>query len=275
MMEKPDWHKLAQKSLPVLLALILTLGVSVTFLGNTNAQALNDFENLVDWKNMGNKESAQTQAESDKLALQQKQDELAATMKETEELLGQLNAIKQETQDLINQAQNQSGVVADKLGEMNDAYDRVEDAYGRLEEAEQQKWVVPIRYTNISSPFGERIHPVAGEAKFHYGVDLAAPMGTPIVATRSGYVDVATYNESAGYYVVIDHQDGYDSRYMHMQKYIVEKGQYVVTGQIIGYCGQSGVATGSHLHFEIYKGGTKAVNPADYMTLKAYILPEE
>ena len=275
MMEKPDWHKLAQKSLPYLLALVLALGVSVTFLGNTNAQALTDFENLVDWKYMGqaNMESTKAQVEAEKQTLQQKQDELAATLKETEELLAQLNSVKQETQDLITQAQNQSGAVADKLGEMNDTYDRVEEAYDRLEEAEQQKWVVPIQYTNISSPFGNRTHPVAGEAQFHPAVDLAAPYGTPIVATRSGTVEMATYDDVSGYYVVINHLDGYDSRYMHMQKYIVEPGQFVVTGQIIGYCGASGVATGSHLHFAIYKNNTP-VNPADYMTLKAYITEE-
>ena len=78
----------------------------------------------------------------------------------------------------------------------------------------------------------------------------------------------AAYDEdNEGYYVNIDHLDGYVSRYMHMDKYIVTQGQFVVAGQIIGYCGDSGIATGVHLHFGIYKDG-KAVNPAYYMDIK-------
>ena len=128
-------------------------------------------------------------------------------------------------------------------------------------------WLTPITYDYLSSPFGYRIHPIYGDKRFHYGVDLAAPMHRPIVATRSGVVSVAAYEEGgAGYYVNINHMDGYVSRYMHMTHYIVYAGQYVQAGQVIGYCGTSGGSTGPHLHFGIYKNGT-AVNPAQYIKL--------
>ena len=100
----------------------------------------------------------------------------------------------------------------------------------------------------------------------HKGVDLAAPLNTPIYATRSGTVITASYNSSSGYYVVIDHGDGYRSTYMHMTYYIVSAGQYVSQGQTIGYCGSTGVSTGSHLHFGISQNGTYQ-NPSDYIPI--------
>ena len=89
-------------------------------------------------------------------------------------------------------------------------------------------------------------------------------MGTPIVATRSGVVTTTTYDSSSGYYVVIDHQDGYGSKYLHLTHYIVSPGTYVNAGQVIGYMGSTGASTGSHLHFSITYNGSH-VNPMDYI----------
>ena len=266
MEQKPDWHKLIQKSLPVVLTLVLVGAICMTFLGNSNTQMLTELERYVDWRFIGQASMEDTRAEleSEKQALQLKQQEmaaeLAAAMNETQQLLNQLNSIKQDTENLITEAETHGGAVADKIGQLKDAYERVE-------ELEQQRWLLPIQYTEFSSPFGNRIHPVEGETKFHSGVDLSAPAGTPIVAARSGTVEVASYDDSSGYYVSIDHLDGYDTRYLHMQKHIVKPGQFVVAGQIIGYCGSTGVATGPHLHFSVYRNGT-AVNPADYIDIK-------
>ena len=125
-------------------------------------------------------------------------------------------------------------------------------------------WLVPCTYTRFSSPFGYRIHPVYGDWRFHSGVDLAAPSGTPIIASRSGRVTVATYSWSAGYYVTIDHLDGYQTKYLHMTHYIVSPGDYVTAGQVIGYVGSTGTSTGPHLHFSVYYNGTSQ-NPAAYL----------
>ena len=128
-------------------------------------------------------------------------------------------------------------------------------------------WKVPINYTAFTSPFGWRIHPIYGTSKFHYGVDLAAPTGTPIYATRSGSVDTAAYQAGgAGNYVQINHGDGYRSIYMHMTHYIVYPGQYVSQGQVIGYCGSTGGSPGPHLHFGISYNGSY-VNPANYISI--------
>ncbi len=126
-------------------------------------------------------------------------------------------------------------------------------------------WVKPLRSYTITSPFGMRIHPISGKEKFHEGVDMSAPQGTPIYAAKSGKVTRTSYQAGgAGYYVSINHGDGFSSIYMHMTHYIVSPGQYVNAGQVIGYVGSTGGSTGPHLHFGIAYKGTY-VNPMKYI----------
>ena len=121
-------------------------------------------------------------------------------------------------------------------------------------------WICPLKSYTLTSPFGMRVHPITGKYKMHNGVDMAAPQGTPIYAARSGKVTAATYQSSAGYYVSINHGDGFAS----MTHYIVSKGQYVNAGQVIGYVGSTGGSTGPHLHFGISYNGSY-VNPMKYI----------
>ena len=110
-----------------------------------------------------------------------------------------------------------------------------------------------------------RKHPVLGYERMHNGVDMAAPQGTPIYAAKSGKVTTTSYQAGgAGYYVSINHGDGFASIYMHMTNYIVKPGQHVSTGQVIGYVGSTGGSTGPHLHFGISYKGTY-VNPMSYI----------
>lgn len=131
-------------------------------------------------------------------------------------------------------------------------------------DADGIRWITPVAYSYVSSPFGYRWHPVTGKYTMHNGVDLPAPKGTPIYATRSGQVTIATSHSTAGNYVTINHQDGYTSVYMHMTHYVVYKGDYVKAGQLIGYVGSTGRSTGPHLHFGISYMG-EYVNPMDYI----------
>ena len=128
------------------------------------------------------------------------------------------------------------------------------------------KWLVPCAYTMVTSRFGGRDAPTAGASTNHEGVDLGAPEGTPIYASRTGTVTAATYGSAAGYYVKINHGDGFSSIYMHMTRYTVRSGQAVSAGQVIGYVGSTGVSTGPHLHFGISYNGSY-VNPANYVNL--------
>ena len=126
-------------------------------------------------------------------------------------------------------------------------------------------WIKPLKSYTITSPFGMRIHPIHKVERFHEGVDMAAPQGTPIYAAKAGKVTTTSFQAGgAGYYVSINHGDGFASIYMHMTHYIVKPGQHVSTGQVIGYVGSTGGSTGPHLHFGISYNGTY-VNPMAYI----------
>ena len=126
-------------------------------------------------------------------------------------------------------------------------------------------WIKPLKSYTFTSAFGMRLHPVKKVWLMHEGVDLSAPQGTPIYAAKAGKVTRTAYQEGgAGYYVSINHGDGFASIYMHMTNYIVSPGQYVSAGQVIGYVGSTGISTGPHLHFGISYNGTY-VNPMSYI----------
>ena len=110
----------------------------------------------------------------------------------------------------------------------------------------------PCTYTRISSPFGERIHPVYGKKSFHKGVDLASPNGTPIYATADGIVAFAGVCNGYGNFIKLNHQNGYKTGYAHMSKMVVKTNDKVKKGDLIGYVGSTGTSTGNHLHYEVY-----------------------
>ena len=125
-------------------------------------------------------------------------------------------------------------------------------------------WIRPAQ-GKLTSPFGWRTHPVYGDRRFHKAVDIAG--SGSIVASRSGKVTVASYNNGLGYFVKIDHGDGFASVYSHMQPNLsVSVGQQVSQGQQIGIMGTTGTSTGVHLDFQILKNGVN-VNPAPYIGL--------
>ena len=131
--------------------------------------------------------------------------------------------------------------------------------------ASDATWVTPVSGYTLTSPFGMRMHPVLGYERMHNGIDMACAQGTPIYATRAGTVTTAAYQAGgAGYYVSINHLDGFSSIYMHMTHYVVSAGQSVSQGQLIGYVGSTGVSTGPHLHFGISYAGSY-VNPLAYI----------
>ena len=111
-----------------------------------------------------------------------------------------------------------------------------------------------------SSPYGNRIDPIAGVKSFHTGTDMACPTGTPILAAMSGKVTTTGLNRVYGNYVIIDHGNGYQTLYAHMSKIIASKGQWVSQGTRIGLVGSTGYSTGPHLHFTVYKNG-KLIDP--------------
>lgn len=116
----------------------------------------------------------------------------------------------------------------------------------------------------ISSGFGYRSHPVDGEYKFHYGVDIAADIGTPIEAFADGKVDYVGKSEIYGNYLQLRHADGVTTFYAHCKKLCIKDGQTVKKGDKIAEVGDTGNATGPHLHFEIRLDG-EFLNPSYYI----------
>lgn len=116
----------------------------------------------------------------------------------------------------------------------------------------------PVDVSRISSGFGMRFHPVLNRMKAHHGVDYAAPIGTPIRVTGDGLVDYKGSRSGYGKTIIIDHGNGYKTVYAHMSQFRsdLKIGMSVKQGQIIGYVGNTGLATGPHLHYEFRVAGT-------------------
>ena len=123
---------------------------------------------------------------------------------------------------------------------------------------------MPLDNTKLTSDYGMRTHPVLGGRRNHKGVDLAAPVGTPIYATADGYVSKAEWFSSYGKYVSIEHGANLQTRFAHMSDIAVKAGTRIKKGDIIGYVGSTGRSTGPHLHYEVRVDG-QAVNPVPYM----------
>lgn len=120
----------------------------------------------------------------------------------------------------------------------------------------------PVPGARISSRFGMRIHPVKKILKRHFGTDFAAPTGTKILAAASGIVVSSGYSKGYGKFVLLKHKNGFKTLYGHMSNFAknIKKYAKINSGDIIGYVGKTGMATGPHLHFEIIKNGIK-INP--------------
>lgn len=123
---------------------------------------------------------------------------------------------------------------------------------------------MPLVGYRITSRFGIRIHPIRGERHLHTGVDLAAPTGTPVLASAPGRVEAAGVEGRYGRSVVIAHQNGYITRYAHLSEVAVAEGEAVAPGDLVGAVGCTGSCTGPHLHFEIRKDGV-ALDPLDHL----------
>lgn len=114
----------------------------------------------------------------------------------------------------------------------------------------------PLKFSRISSRYSKRrLHPVQKVYKAHLGTDYAAPRGTPIVSTANGVVIDSRYSRYNGHYVKIKHNQTYTTQYLHMSRRAVRKGQRVNQGQVIGYVGSTGLATGPHVCYRFWKNG--------------------
>lgn len=129
-------------------------------------------------------------------------------------------------------------------------------------------WPLTNQNAHISMEFGPNEHPITGQWYVHRGIDFSTyRSGDPVIATANGQVVSVGYDVSYGNYVVIKHKHGIYTRYAHLMRATVSRGQFVSQRDTIGYVGNTGVTTGPHLHYEVHIGSS-IVNPAQYINIK-------
>jgi murein DD-endopeptidase MepM/ murein hydrolase activator NlpD len=148
-------------------------------------------------------------------------------------------------------------------------------SWKKLDQIEQGTIAIPstqpVKGSAFTSGFGVRSDPFRGRAAMHAGIDLAGPIGTPIYATADAMVGRSEWANGYGNLIELNHGRGIQTRYGHLTRSIVQPGQRVKRGDLIGYMGSTGRSTGSHLHYEVRIDG-KAVNPVPFMQSNDYLL---
>jgi murein DD-endopeptidase MepM/ murein hydrolase activator NlpD len=134
----------------------------------------------------------------------------------------------------------------------------------RVVDPHRFRW--PLSEITVSSPYGSRVHPIAGSPQFHAGIDLEAPISTPVFATESGVVTFAEWNGGHGQQIELKHDARWSTRYSHLDVVLVKAGTVVKRGQRIGLVGETGLTTGPHLHFELRRDG-EALDPEAFLAM--------
>lgn len=120
----------------------------------------------------------------------------------------------------------------------------------------------PIEYKGITSKYGYRVHPTLNRKEFHRGLDMKAPMKTPVYATADGIVEYSGYHKKSGFgnLVIIQHNYGFKTYFAHLNSVVIKSGKFVKKGDLIAYTGNSGMSSGPHLHYEV-RFIQRTVNP--------------
>lgn len=129
----------------------------------------------------------------------------------------------------------------------------------------RKSMLYPLANNTVTSPFGQRIHPVTKASQFHNGIDLAGQVGTVIAAPYDGTVTNVSFSETGGNQLIIKHDNGFTSGYAHLSRYAVKLNDRVKQSQVIAYIGATGQVTGPHLHFTLRDTTGNYVNPVDYL----------
>lgn len=128
----------------------------------------------------------------------------------------------------------------------------------------QPVWRTPA-VGRVSSPAGIRYNPVTGRREFHDGIDIAVPVGTPVLAPKAGEVVASGFSASYGWFMRLSHANGYITFYAHLSRAVSSIGETVAQGERFAYSGNTGMSTGPHLHFGIFRDG-QFVDPLTRVT---------
>ena len=227
-------------------------------------------------------------SEIKKTELTAKKVELDASIAEYDDILIEIETKVAEHKTVLAKMNGKIAEAEDEVAAYKDDQAAIEAAIKKAEQQQQQQpnggssgnhgsatgnisssgwmWPVPTSSAYISSVYGWRNDPISGQRKFHYGIDIAAPGGSKIIAPKDGTV-VYTKHQSSGYgiHLLVNHNNGYYTLYGHCQSLAVSAGQSVKQGQVIAYVGRTGYATGNHLHFEVRDGNGNKLNPSNFV----------
>ena len=175
---------------------------------------------------------------------------------------------KYENYDILKNTTQNIEILLSKLQIQNKSFNEItEEAQDHQLLMNSKPSIQPVstkEYRRISSKFGMRTDPVHGHRQMHRGLDFAGPVGSKIYATGDGVVKTAYFNRHGyGNEIIITHHGGFATRYAHLDKLLVKKGEKVKRGQVIGLMGNTGKSTGPHLHYEVIVNG-RVENPSDY-----------
>jgi len=201
------------------------------------------------------------------VAVNQKINEIKEIKAEIEQRIEGIKILKETKDDALKVIEKDLQLFEKSIKELESESKRIQSEIRRIQSAnggyDGKAWtsnfIKPVA-GRITSGFGYRIHPIYKRRKFHTGIDIGAPYGTPIKAGGDGKVIFADWRGGYGKCVIIDHGNKIATLYGHMSKILVSKGQNVKAGSIIGKIGSTGLSTGPHLHFEVRVNG-KPVNP--------------
>lgn len=233
-----------------------------------------------------NTEAVVAEYEAYKADIVAKQDELRA---EQDKLQAELDEATQIITDITADLESNAAVLEEFEQAEREAETNVANMVIALEKQRQQEaaasgggysngstvvgtgqfsWPVPS-CTYLTSRFGMRVHPITGATKSHTGIDIGAESGATIVAADGGTVVLAGVNSGYGNCVMIDHGNGYKTLYAHMSSIAVTNGQAVTKGDTVGYVGSTGLSTGPHCHYEVWKDGSR-IDPEQFYSGLTY-----
>ena len=135
---------------------------------------------------------------------------------------------------------------------------------GVLWEKKREEWLSPVEGV-ITSACGERVNPILGKRENHNGLDIAVAEGTAVIAVKSGKVTEVRTSATYGKLLEYETTDGYTVMYAHLSKVLVQEGEMVKQGQKVAESGNTGLSTGPHLHYSLWKG-EKLLDPMDYLS---------
>ncbi len=219
-------------------------------------------------------------------------EEAANALRREKETLAETVATAAERSQALHQSMTELSAKQDEAVDVMKALEKDADAYlAAMEEAEKAEaefkaelkkrleqldklesgeyeggpflWPLPSKYDDISSYFGNRIHPVTGKLQFHEGIDIPAPYKTEIYCVADGVVVETGSHYANGKYVLVDHGSGIVTSYAHLSRISVKKGDILEQGELVGLVGSTGWSTGNHLDLTVYVDGT-AVDPLTY-----------